>query len=640
MLSSNPSCYKSAGIGSCFMGVTPESEEVPSKGLGVLWILLAAAGVVGLVVLGGIWISGSSIVDPPIKNKAPKQEILATIQEILGKSTDLTTCRDARIRLNQYLQDESKRIPATTEEQNKFFLEQIHLDEEEMKEVQSRLFTPLDDNYLDLCFLMRDAAQSLELDDLPQSEQARNAFAWVVRQLSVRETTAPGGADAPPFVLPPQFVLRRGWGSALERGLVFLELIRQLSLEGCLIAQPGKALNPWCCGVLVKDGPKESILLFDHRLGLPIPGSDGKGIATLELGQTKPEILKQITVDPKFPYDVTQKDAISSEIYLAPTLSAIAPRMGVLQDEFLGSIIRVSLGVTPSLSQARWQKALANKTPVKFAHELLGVSRRFLPPEEGGIDKSKKILPFVLLSSTQALATPAFLSELPSIMANDYNMRYRSRFIQLFQESGHPRDDVLRGRLTRATDSLVKEMDQAKDAKQSYLSQKDEVDGFLKEWRPHFVEAKARTVEFPQDPEARENFNTIRKEGEKVLGVLFNGEAAEPMLAEATYQMGLCMQETAERRQARVERPAKSEKPSEKELARANEAWATALTWWQSYIDKFDAAPMLPWARLHKARCLEALGDKDKARSILQNVGEPVSASEQVACRYRAKNLK
>jgi hypothetical protein len=337
---------------------------------------------------------------------------------------------------------------------------------------------------------------------------------------------------------------------------------------------------------------------------------------------------------------VTQIDAASSEIYLAPSLSAIAPRMSVLQDEFLGNSIRVNLAVSPSQSQEHWQKAVANKRPVKFAHELMGLSRRFLPPEEGGIDKSKRILPIVMFSSTQGIATPSFLRELPPTMANDYEMRYRSRFIQLAQESGHPRDDILRGRLTRASDSLVKEMDQAKDAKQGYLSQKDEIDTFLREWRPHFIEAKALTIQSPQDPGARENFDAVRKEGEKVLGILFSGEAAESILAEATYQMGLCMQEIAERRQARIERLTKNGKPSEIDVAKANEAWTTALTWWQSYLDKYDAAPMLPWARLNKARCLEARGDKDKAKNILQGVGEPVSVPEQVACRYRAKNLK
>jgi hypothetical protein len=118
------------------------------------------------------------------------------------------------------------------------------------------------------------------------------------------------------------------------------------------------------------------------------------------------------------------------------------------------------------------------------------------------------------------------------------------------------------------------------------------------------------------------------------------GEAAEPMVAEATYQMALCMQELAERRQARLERLTKSGKVTEAETAKAKEVWATALTWWQSYLDKFDAAPLLPWARLHKARCLEAVNDKEKARSVLQSVREPISPLEQVGCRYRANNLK
>src|SRR3712207_6856707 len=49
------------------------------------------------------------------------------------------------------------------------------------------LFRALDARHMDLCFLLRDAVRSLELENLAPAEQVAAAFAWVMRQVMLQE---------------------------------------------------------------------------------------------------------------------------------------------------------------------------------------------------------------------------------------------------------------------------------------------------------------------------------------------------------------------------------------------------------------------------------------------------------------------
>src|SRR5262249_54475451 len=97
--------------------------------------------------------------------------------------------------------------------------------------------TPLDAHYLDQCLLLRAAANSLELKDRSPLEQAKAAFAWVMRQVRLQESEG--------VLLPSQFILRRGWGTAEERALIFLAMLDQLRIPSGMLAfkpeEQGKA---------------------------------------------------------------------------------------------------------------------------------------------------------------------------------------------------------------------------------------------------------------------------------------------------------------------------------------------------------------------------------------------------------------
>ncbi len=188
------------------------------------------------------------------------------------------------------------------------------LSDDEMGEVEALVFRPQDAFHLFGCFLFRDARNAIEVADLPPLEQARLCFEWAIRHVQLHEQ-----ADE---WLPPAFVVQRGFGGGRDRALVYLALLRQFQMEGCLLTPPGPpkdALAPILVGVLVTQNEKSAIHLFDPRLGLRVAGPKGKGIATLSEVRTDPELLNPSAVPP----DLVPK----LEVVEISPLESLSPRM-------------------------------------------------------------------------------------------------------------------------------------------------------------------------------------------------------------------------------------------------------------------------------------------------------------------------
>src|SRR5205807_13817 len=109
----------------------------------------------------------------------------------------------------------------------------IGLSADEVKEIEGSNYTLLDAHHLDRCFLFRDIATSLALagagDDSTGKpirrsglEQAQAAFAWVMREMRLFAGRDARLFDEAVLPVPPEFVVRRGVGSGLERALVYL----------------------------------------------------------------------------------------------------------------------------------------------------------------------------------------------------------------------------------------------------------------------------------------------------------------------------------------------------------------------------------------------------------------------------------
>src|SRR5262249_33442527 len=150
-----------------------------------------------------------------------------------------------------------------------------------------------------------------------------------------------------------------------------------------------KTMRYWVAGVLVDN----EIYLFDTRLGLAIPGPSHVGVATLRQVAAKPELLKQLTVDPNLRYDVSREQVKGAEILVCCSLAAMSPRMKHLHG-LRDSLEGIRLWGEPIEGLKRFKKAAkANglaETQVRGWNQSgdfntpVRVTRYFLPPPEGG----------------------------------------------------------------------------------------------------------------------------------------------------------------------------------------------------------------------------------------------------------------
>ncbi|HEV3260344.1 MAG TPA: hypothetical protein VG013_26045 [Gemmataceae bacterium] len=485
-----------------------------------LYVVLAIAAVIAVAIaLMSLRPKTPSVARSP--GEHDPDDSLATARETLYQGADFASCRNAVQSLNLHLSHhaEDRPSPLTGKEQDALAA-LLDLDAGELTEVNTGTFTSLDAHYLDLCFLMRDAARSLDVGGLKPVEQAVAAFHWVVRQVRLRER------DEEPA--PPAFVLRRGWGTALERAFVFLAVLKQLGIDGCMITCPREGTDSpagaWVPGALVGG----DILLFDTRLGLPLPGPHGRGVATLAQAGSQPDVLNQLTVNPKHPYDVTPKQAARAEARLVCSLSGLAPRMKYLEG-MLASSNQVSLTDDPGRMLDRFRLATGKRSEFRFWDRRgepvspVRLLRRFFTSDDGGIDHSQRkrrlereLFPVEFLPE-QVRALPdnvppgqwleAYFAELfedfpitaplvaaevnqqigsdqmfldfsipPQELAEDFSKRFGYFFLTgaaLRAHSRHfythfllapktPRDHILRGRFGEAATQLVEALDQAR----------------------------------------------------------------------------------------------------------------------------------------------------------------------------------
>jgi hypothetical protein len=560
--------------------------------------------------------------------------------------------------------------PASLDEKQRGFLEdpkQVGLSPEELKEIDGNAFTPLDAHYLDECFLLRDVARSLDLDGLPVEDRATAAFAWVIRQVRLRELRWP--AEQP---MPVAYVLQGGWGTSLERSLVFIALLRQLGIEGCMVhfARAGNEGGVYdVCGVPTATG--SDLYLYDSHLGLPLPGPNGRGIATLSTVCKQAHLLDAFPVDERYRFGVTP-----AKILLISELSALSGRMRSLQDELLGPEVKIKLALDLRPLQGEFAKiAVAqggSAQLVEFSREAPGFLRRFLPTEEGGTDQVR--IPLALLDGYLAPqdADPAlsckrreffYLSLVPWRLfpASLRKLHYRSAvgqaprgyFVQLCAAyviaPRGPRAYVLRGRFTEAAAWLVDMREKQVREQRAELQQHPELPGKVEEWSKE-ADAAYVAVLTAEDKEkhgsappgqmerAKSGLEHVQKEGQKLYPALLEGVSADARGADVTYQLALCMHEQAAQRATQVRRAGAKADAAEKQAVR--DAWTTAISWWNTYASDYPRDASTASARLLRAHAHREQDDTKTASSLLEDTSGRLSELEKAARLYEARQLK
>lgn len=228
-----------------------------------------------------------------------------------------------------------------------------------LKDVENRNWTLRDTRHLEDCMMYYSIATRVAKtgEDL---DRVRRIFDWTVRQVQLVPPGALASGRLPHVYARPYDVLLRGMateadGLWAERAWLFMVLCRQLDIDTGLITYfRSNTLNSVVpkYGVDVEKGPRSPIVwicaaliddkayLFDARLGLEIPGPDGKGVATLEQAMTDPAILDRMNLPGLAPYATSRASLLGSPtkigILIDSTLGYFSPKMKLLQRELSG----------------------------------------------------------------------------------------------------------------------------------------------------------------------------------------------------------------------------------------------------------------------------------------------------------------
>jgi hypothetical protein len=199
-------------------------------------------------------------------------------------------------------------------------------------------------------------------DDLTR---VRRVFDWLVQQIQLVPAGSLGSPQAPQVYARPFDLLLRGMGTEsegfwAERAWAFMALCRQLGVDvGLLTYTKGNVVEPlipksseglaalgnpraekqaiaWVCAALV-DG---KAYLFDARVGLPVPGPGGEGVATLEQAMTDTSILERMNLPGESPYGTSRASLLASTTKIGVLIDSsqgyYSPKMKLLQAELAG----------------------------------------------------------------------------------------------------------------------------------------------------------------------------------------------------------------------------------------------------------------------------------------------------------------
>lgn len=573
------------------------------------------ASVILMLVLGLLFRSGlpnPALQTAPTKLE-PNRDDPPAIAETLRKSSDLTSCRSAIDQLNRWLAEhpEQRRKAADPE-----IWKRLRVSEPELPIVNVSSFNPLDAHYLELTLLLEDSARALDVDPLPPAERARAAFDWVCRQVRLREV--PGD----PF--PPHLVLRRGWGTSLERAVVFCSLVERLGMSGCLVdcpILPAGGRRIWLAGVLA-DG---QVYLFEPRIGVPLLAPSGQ-VATLEQLRQQPDLLNQLDLGGKQSYDVTAEQAAGAMAQPAGFLTALAPRLQVLQ-ELLASR-KVRLASDPQRLIQDFEPLAGKELRLWNFTRLLQVS---LPPDQGGNDRPDKEgmtrqrrFDLTLIDGT---VFPRELSRVPpeSYLGQRIYDAFERPFLNFHIHARSPREMLVRGRLDEATAGFVETIERTVSLR-ARMENKKGLEDALRQWLMAAGQADAELAAAQQKAEQESavlRLEQVWKDSQPVQMVLLAG-AGESLAIQSDYYLALTKHEQAERAQ--------------RHAPEALEAWRNAAERWQKHRADFPGT--YPDAQLHQARALAMLGEKEAALALLEHPPAMLDHWNRHAFLIRARRLK
>jgi hypothetical protein len=305
------------------------------------------------------------------RDSADKATILASSIELIQGAAlrpGGDNFRMATQQLNQFFEgtpESEYKIDSTA---RSFLVDQ--LPPELLQELEKPTWNPRNDaRHLEDCMLYS-AIASRVAGTGEELTRVGRVFDWIVKQVQLVPAGSLGSRQYPQVVARPYDLLLRGMGTEsegfwAERGWLFMALCRQLGIDVGLItytkgnvvepliansdqketsaetgllrsSRPNRAPVPWICAALI-DG---KAYLFDARVGLPVPGPGGKGVATLDQALNDAAVLEQMDLPGQLPYGTSRASLLASSSKLSILIDSsqgfFAPKMKLLQRELAG----------------------------------------------------------------------------------------------------------------------------------------------------------------------------------------------------------------------------------------------------------------------------------------------------------------
>ena len=184
--------------------------------------------------------------------------------------------------------------------------------------------------------------------DVDRLQTAMRLFDWTVRNIALEADTGsvPPNMPRPNLSLGMEMqgpgyrqtdyqTLWRGLGDWQQRAGVFTQLCMQAGIPAAVLATQSEGTGqrtPWSVGVLIGD----QIYLFHPKLGLPIPGPEQVGVATLEQARKDASVMRRLDVAGFFDFPLSRTDIQQSVALLNVRAETISPRMKALQSSLTG----------------------------------------------------------------------------------------------------------------------------------------------------------------------------------------------------------------------------------------------------------------------------------------------------------------
>lgn len=195
-----------------------------------------------------------------------------------------------------------------------------------------------DANHLHEAVTLRDVALAAAGDANDDVTRAQRLFDWTVRNIEFPRDGELGADDQGRPIEAhhvPYETLFFGRGGPIDRAWTFMLLARQLDIDTVLLyvsRGPDSQPQPWCVGALVGD----DIYLFDPSLGLPVPGPNGQGVATLKQALEDDAVLRQLDLSPDRPYPLKSSELQGVIAMIEASPGYLSRRMKVLEAGLTG----------------------------------------------------------------------------------------------------------------------------------------------------------------------------------------------------------------------------------------------------------------------------------------------------------------